>query len=231
MPTSVSPCRAAGMPNASSSAASTRRSFSRMVKLSKPEPAQHVADRRQQLDLHDERGRPDGVDVALVELAEPSARGSIRAPHGLNLVALEESRQLVLILRHHPRQRHRQIVSQRQVGLAGPFVLASLEDLENQLVAFVAVLPEQRLDVLERRRLERLEAVPLVHLPDNPDDVLTSSDVVGQEIARPARWLCTAHPLLSHVVEPVRRRSGRRTSESQPSPRRRVTASPWRDCP
>ena len=43
-------------------------------------------------------------------------------------------------------------------------------------------LPEQRLDVLERRRLERLEAVALVHLAHDAHDILSSTDFVGQKI-------------------------------------------------
>ena len=68
-------------------------------------------------------------------------------------------------------------------------MLAALQDLENELVAFLAVLAEQRLDVLERRRLERLEPVALVDVADDADDVLAPADVVGQEVARAARGL------------------------------------------
>ena len=50
-------------------------------------------------------------------------------------------------------------------------------------------LPEQRLDVLERRRLERLEPVALVHVAHDADDVLAAADIVGQKIARAARGL------------------------------------------
>ena len=40
----------------------------------------------------------------MVELTEPSACRPIGAPDGLNLVALEELRQVVLVLRDHPGQ-------------------------------------------------------------------------------------------------------------------------------
>ena len=68
-------------------------------KSSKPSLRQHLADRREEFRLDDRRRRSDRVDVALIELAEPSARRPVRAPDRLNLIALEELRQLVLILR------------------------------------------------------------------------------------------------------------------------------------
>ena len=83
---------------------------------------------------------PMRVDVALVELAEPSAGRPIGTPDRLDLVALEEPRQLALVLRDDARERHREVVAQREVGLAARLVLAALEDLEDQLVAFFAVL-------------------------------------------------------------------------------------------
>jgi hypothetical protein len=109
--------------------------------------------------LDHRRVRSHRVDIALKELAEAALRRPVRAPDGLNLVALEELRQLVLILRDDPGERDGQVVPKREVGLAGRLVLAALENLENELVALLAVLPEERLDVLERRCLEQLEAV------------------------------------------------------------------------
>src|SRR5688500_11320052 len=71
------------------------------------------ADRRQELRLDDERRRSDRIDIALEELAESPARGAIRTPDRLNLIPLEELRQLVLILRDDPRQWNSQVVAQR----------------------------------------------------------------------------------------------------------------------
>ena len=129
----------------------------------KTKARQDLTDRDDEFGLHDRRGGTDRIDIALIELAEPSARGTIGAPHRLDLIPLEELRQLVLILRDDSRERHGQIVPQREIGLTAAFMLATLENLENELVAFFAVLPQERLDVLERRRFERLEPVPLVH--------------------------------------------------------------------
>ena len=126
------PCRAARV--------STRRWFSRMTKSANPSRVSTSLTRRQHFGFDDRRGRPDRVDVALVELAEAAARRAIRPPHGLNLVPLEELRQLRLVLRDDARERHRQVVAQRQVGLAARLVLAALQDLEDELIALFAVL-------------------------------------------------------------------------------------------
>src|ERR1051326_8694345 len=124
-----------------------------------------------------------------MDLAEAAARRPIRAPYRLDLVALEESRQLALILRNHARERDRQVVGQSACGAPARFVLPPLGDFENELVAFFAVLAEERLDVLECRRLERLESVALIDVPDHADDVLPASDVVGKEVSGASRGL------------------------------------------
>ena len=121
--------------------------------------AQHVADRGADLRLDNRRRRADGVDVALIELAKPPARRPIRPPHRLNLIALEEPRQLAAMFGDDARERHGQVVAKREIGFARRLVLAAAQHFENELVAFFAVLAGQRLDVLERRRLERLEPV------------------------------------------------------------------------
>src|SRR5262245_41650296 len=105
----------------------------------------------------------------------------------LNLVALPESGQRALILRHDTSQRNREIVSQREVGVAARFVLSALQGLEGEPVALLAVRPKQRRDVIERRGLDRIEAVPHVHLPYDPNDIFTTADVVRQEVAG-AAW-------------------------------------------
>ena len=118
-------------------------------KIFEPERDQRVRHRGAQFCLHDRRCRSEGVDIALVELAEAAARGTVRAPDRLDLIALEQTGHSGLMLCHDTRQRHRQVVPQRQIGLSGFLVIAALEDLENELAALVAVLPKQRLEVLD----------------------------------------------------------------------------------
>ena len=176
------------------------------------QPGQHVGAGGEQLRLDRHRRRAGGVDVALVELAEASLLRPVGAPHRLDLVALEGLRQGAAVLGDDPGQRHGEVVAQRQVGFAAPAVLAALEDLEDQAVAFLAVLPGEGLDVLDRRRLERFEAVALVDLGDHRDHVLAAPDVSGQEVAHAARRRRRGRPSvgrfhrpdrLRQVVEPV----------------------------
>ena len=155
--------------------------------VGEPEPLQHVADRSADLDFDDRRARPDRVDVALIELSKPSARRPIGPPHRLNLVALEEPRQLAAVLGDDARQRHRQVVAQRQVRFPRCLVLTTAQDLENQLRALVAVLPGERLDVLQRRRFERLEAIAPIDVPDHANHVVPAPYIVGQKITHSAR--------------------------------------------
>jgi hypothetical protein len=72
-------------------------------------------------------------------------------------------------------------------------VLAALQDLEDELIALFAILPHQRLEVLDRRGLERFEAVALVHPPDHADDVLATPDVFREVVAHAARGLGAGH--------------------------------------
>src|SRR4029453_14787609 len=106
----------------------------------------HVEDRRQQLAMVDanrevsetklgERVRQGGthlgldhrrrrakrIDIALAKLTKAPARGTVGAPYRLNLVALEQSRKLALIMRDDARERHRQVVAQCQVCLPAGF--------------------------------------------------------------------------------------------------------------
>ena len=55
------------------------------------------------------------------------------------------------------------------------------------LFSLVSVLAEERLDVLERGRFERLEPVPLVYTRDDANHMLPAPHVFRQEVARAAR--------------------------------------------
>ena len=155
--------------------------------VGKPELFQHISRSGEDLGLHHHRLRPDGVDITLIELPEPPLLGPVGAPDRLHLVALEELRQSGPVLRDDAGERDREVVSKREIGLARIGALAAFEDLEDELVALFSILAEQRLDVLDGRRLERLEAVALVHRGDHIDDVLPATDVLRQEVAHASR--------------------------------------------
>src|ERR1044071_7164616 len=94
-------------------------------------------------------------------------------------------------------------------------MFAALQNLENQLVAFLAVLAEQRLDVLERRRLERLEPVALVDVADHTNDVFAPANVVGEEIASTA-WRFRRHRRAR--ASPQRTRRTQRSDRTRSAP-------------
>jgi hypothetical protein len=134
----------------------------------------------------------------VVELAEASAPGPVGAPDRLDLVAAEVPRQLG-VLGDEPRERDRQVVAQALLGELGHGRrargegalerLAAPQQAVDEPLALLAVLAEQRREVLDRRRLDRDEAVALVHVLHDPDDVTAADDVGGKEVARPARRL------------------------------------------
>jgi hypothetical protein len=103
------------------------------------------------------------------------------------------------VVRDHTRQRHCQVVTEREVGrVSQRDVLqrvATLQDLENELIALFAVLPHEGFEILDGRRLERLEAVALVDTLDDPDDVFAAPHVFREEVAHAARWFCTRRHL------------------------------------
>src|SRR4029078_7777244 len=102
----------------------------------------HVDNRCDLFDL-DERGcRSDRVDVALIELAKPAAGRPMGAQYGRNLIPLEKLWQLALMLGDNARERDGQVVPEREIRLTAGFVLDAAQDLENELIAFLAVLAE-----------------------------------------------------------------------------------------
>ncbi len=89
-----------------------------------PEPGQaervqHVGDGHDGGCVGQQRIRADRVDVALEELAVATLAGPVCPPHGRDLVALERRRQLRAVARDHAGERHREVVAERQVRLAG----------------------------------------------------------------------------------------------------------------
>ena len=84
------------------------------------------------------------------------------------------------------RERYGQVIAQGKVGFARRLVLATAKDLENELVPLLAVLAGQRLDILERGRLERLESVALIHVLDDPDHVIAPPDVFREKVPHAA---------------------------------------------
>ena len=174
---------------------------------------QALCGRAENLGFDHVRARADYVDVALKKLSVAPLARRVGAPYRLDLIALEHLRQLVLVRCVDARQRHRQVVAQTEIGQHrfGPRSgcsaatvhevrgigdvrsgaaqavherFASQQDLEQQLVAFIAILAEQGVEALEGRRLQRIEAVTFEYITDNRRDVAALAHVEGKEIAR-----------------------------------------------
>ena len=150
------------------------------------------------LRLHGWAGRADDVDIALKELTVAPFGRSVGAVDGLHLVAFEEARQLAAILGDDARQRHGQVVAHAGIAdavLGGAVsqralqLFATLEDAEDELVALVAILAEQRGQPLHGRRLQRLEAIALVDALDGFGDIVAAQHVQRQKIAHAAQRL------------------------------------------
>src|SRR5215831_10750645 len=90
-----------------------------------------IARRRDQFSFHHHRTRAQHVNITLIKLTKAPARRPVGAPDGLNLIALEEFRQFVLILRDDTRQGHGQIVAQSEVRRAALLMFTALEDFED----------------------------------------------------------------------------------------------------
>ena len=80
---------------------------------------------------------PDGVEIALDELAEPALCGALASKNGANGVALEGLSQLVDVLGDEPGERDRQVEPESQlVGIA-----AFVGDRVNLAEDFVGARP------------------------------------------------------------------------------------------
>ena len=122
-------------------------------------------------------GGADRVEVALHELAVAAALRVLAAPHGGDVVALERRAQLADVLGGEAGQRHGEIEPQADVAAA--VVLEAVE----LLVGFVAAFAGEDFEVLERRRVDRAEAVGAKDAPGRVDDPLARHHRLRQIVA------------------------------------------------
>jgi hypothetical protein len=152
-----------------------------------PEPPQRLGRREDRLRVRQRRLRPEDVHVALEELAEAPAAGAVGPPDRPDLVAPERALAPEVALGDVARERHGQVVAQREVGVAVGRLGAALRDLEDQLLV-LAVLPGQQVEPLERRRLERLERERLEDVLHDRDRGVAAAQLVAEEVARAGGW-------------------------------------------
>src|SRR5207237_10695013 len=70
------------------------------------------------------------------------------------------------------------------------FMFAAFENFEDELIAFFAILTQQRLDVFDGGCFQWLEAVALVYRLYDADDVFALADVSRQKVEHAAGGLC-----------------------------------------
>ena len=150
--------------------------------LREAEGAHRVRDGGDRLRVGQHRGAAHGIDVALVELAETPALGTIAAPDRGDVVTLERQDEIVGVQRRHARQRHRQVVA--QPDLAPALIGEAIEEF-----FVLAVLPGERRGVFECRGVERLVAVALEDLAQDPHHLLPQEHLGREEIAEAAEQL------------------------------------------
>ena len=145
-------------------------------RLGKPDRRQRLGHDGDRFGVGELARAADDVGVALPELAEAAPLRLLGPPDRGDVVALERQDDLVLVHRHHARQGHGQVVAHPDLAAAGV-----LEAVHQLLV--LAGLAGQDLQVLQRRRVERLEAVALEDLAEGADDALAQDHLRRQVVA------------------------------------------------
>ncbi len=124
------------------------------------EACKHLVDELEQLNLVDERVGAYNVGVTLVKFAVTAFLRSVGTPHGLNLESLERELKFVTVLDNVTRKWNREVVTQslftqlrcelagafagvEQCGVGSAQVVARVQNLKEELVAFFAVFPHK----------------------------------------------------------------------------------------
>ncbi|GMA96140.1 hypothetical protein GCM10025881_29640 [Pseudolysinimonas kribbensis] len=168
-----------------------------------PQPVDRVERRDEQLGLGAHRRLPDDVDVALHELAVAALLRALGPPHRSDLDAAEHRRQFRAVARVEPRERHGQVEPQAEVdeverlggGLQVVVRQPALLDAEGELLV---VTPEPRVQartVLRDGRLDLVEAVGAIAVPDDREQPFAMRLLRRQEVAHsPGRIDGVRHP-------------------------------------
>jgi len=147
--------------------------------------------------------RTDDVGIALHKFLVPAFAGSVSPPDGLHLITLERHGNLVPVHGHKAGKGHSEIIPQRLLadlkaqrfavsGVQG--VVLSLaqkvpvvQDFENQLIAFLAILPRQGRQGLHRRRFDGLKTAPFEGGTKGGENPLTARHHLWGKVTR-AFW-------------------------------------------
>ena len=153
------------------------RLFTRIVNALEADRPEQVVDHQGGFDVGGDRAGADRVEVALHELAVAAALRVLAAPDGGDVIALERRAQLADVLGGEPGQRHRQVEPQPDPTAA---VVLKLVEL---LVGLLAPLAGEDFQVLQRRRVDRAEAVRAIDPPGRVDQPLARDHRLRQIVA------------------------------------------------
>ena len=131
----------------------------------------------ERLDVGEDALRTDRVEVALEELAIAASLRVLAPPNEPDVVALEGCPETSDVLRREASERHGEVEPHGDVPAA--IVLEPIR----LLVCLGAALAEQDLGVLERRRVDRGEAVAAEHANRSRDQRLACNRSCRQEVA------------------------------------------------
>ena len=161
-------------------------------------------DNLHQFHLVEQGVRADDIAVELPELTIAALLRTVSTPNGLHLIALERQLQFLAVHHHVAGEGHGKIVAQTfltefggevETVALGQFlgcnlreVIAAIENLEEQFVAFFAIFAHQGAKCFHCRRLNLLEAVELVNLLDGIKDIITLGHLHWREVARSLRY-------------------------------------------
>jgi hypothetical protein len=123
----------------------------------------------------------DGIEVALHELAKPPALRTFAPPDRADVIPFEGRADFVEMLGRVPGQGHGQVEPQRHIAVA------LVHEAEQLLVGLFPAFAQEDFRVLERRRVNRAEAIAAVNRAGGVHQGFAGHHLIGQMIAKPAQ--------------------------------------------
>ena len=173
------------------------------------ESAEDGIDNLHQFYLIEQRIRANNISIALEELAITSLLRTVSAPHWLNLIALERQLKFISMHDHITRKWNGKVITQpflaqlcSQMKTIAPSqffignlakIIARVEHLEQEFVAFLSILTHQGLESLHCRSFNLLESIKRIYLANGIKDIVALRHFYRAEISRPLgyrRFLC-----------------------------------------
>ncbi len=154
-------------------------------KVGEANGAQQVVDHQRRLDVGNDTGSADRVEVALHELAIASALRVLAAPDGGDVVTFERSSQLRNMLSNEAGERDGQVEPQAHSPAA------MIDKLVQLSIGLLAPLAGQDLQVFQRGCIDRTEAIRTINAPGCLDQLLArhhdGREVIAESLERSGR--------------------------------------------